>query len=161
MFRRILVPLDGSKLAECALAPALRLAEQFGSEVMLLRVVVPEDVQLAHPIPARTASNYFVSPAATGDPSEADWEAEAYLAELCERQAGSRVRFRAEVVAGTLPEVIVAAAEASAVDLIVMSTHGRSGLSRLIYGSVAEAVIRGAHRLVMIVPSAQQFTDIP
>jgi nucleotide-binding universal stress UspA family protein len=84
-----------------------------------------------------------------------------YLNEVRLRPACSGVRVRTDVIAGPPPEVIAAAAEARAVDLIVMWTHGRSGFSRLIYGSVAEAVIRGAHRLAMIVPVAQHVTGIP
>ena len=124
MFEKILVPLDGSELAEIALEPALRLAEKFNGEVILLRVAEPEEAL-----------------------------AEAYLGELCLNKARAGVRLQTEVAAGAPPQAIVEVADARQVDLIIMSTHGRSGLSRLIYGSVAEAVLRGAQRPVMIVPS--------
>jgi nucleotide-binding universal stress UspA family protein len=53
---------------------------------------------------------------------------------------------------GAPPELILDTAKAENVDLIVMSTHGRSGLNRLLYGSVAEAVLRGAHLPVLLIP---------
>ena len=56
------------------------------------------------------------------------------------------------MLSGTPPEVIVNFAREQSIDLIVMSTHGRSGFSRLIYGSVAEAVLRGAHLPIMLIP---------
>jgi nucleotide-binding universal stress UspA family protein len=159
MFDRILVPLDGSELAEQALEPALRLAHEFGSEVILLRVAVPDEMRAGLPI-LISKSNTLTQAATRGAP-QYQAQVDDYLNEVRLRPACSGVRVRTEVIAGPPPEVIVAAAEASAVDLIVMSTHGRSGFSRLIYGSVAEAVIRGAHRLVMIVPIAQHVTGIP
>jgi nucleotide-binding universal stress UspA family protein len=151
MFRRIMVPLDGSELAECALEPALGLARQFGSEVILLRVVVPEDARVG--LLPLASQLHTQGRAAIYDAPHELMEAEAYLNGVCLRQAGGGLLIRTEAIAGTPPEVIVAAAAAAEVDLIVMSTHGRSGFSRLIYGSVAEAVIRGAHRLVMVVPN--------
>lgn len=147
MFRTILVPLDGSPLAEQALGPACRIAEKFGSALLLLRVVPQERAAPALPLLAtRPAGD---QPAPTPRPIMD--EAEAYLTGLT--LPGSVRAVSTQVLAGAPPELIVATAEASDVDLIVMSTHGRTGLVRLLYGSVAEAVLRGAAVPVLLVPS--------
>jgi nucleotide-binding universal stress UspA family protein len=146
MFNKILVPLDGSALAEQALIPASRIAEQFGAELLLLRVVTPERALagLAH----LTARAEGQAASAARPLME---EAEAYLASLSLPAAG--LYTRALVLAGAPPELIIATAAEAGADLIVMSTHGRAGLLRLLYGSVAEAVLRGAAVPVLLVPS--------
>ena len=146
MFKSIIVPLDGSQLAEQALLPAVRLAERFGSELLLLRVVTPE---------RSLPSLAYLAPRAEGDPAAAGRslmdEAQAYLDSLRLPSAG--LRLRTQVLCGAPPELIIAAAAEGGADLIVMSTHGRAGLMRLLYGSVAEAVLRGASVPVLLVPS--------
>jgi nucleotide-binding universal stress UspA family protein len=147
MFRTILVPLDGSTLAEQALGPACRIAEKFGSALLLLRVVSQDRSTSTLPLLAPRLSSDAPAPA----PRPVMDEAEAYLTGLA---LPSSIRsVRTQVLAGAPPELIVATAEASDVDLIVMSTHGRTGLVRLLYGSVAEAVLRGASVPVLLVPS--------
>ena len=146
LLKRILVPLDGSELAEQALEPAFALAQKFGGEVMLLCVAaVPEEVMVGV-----TAMPYVPH---EGNLHYAQAKAEAYLRGIKSRWQQAGVPIRNQVISGTPPELIVAIAKEQAVDLIVMSTHGRSGLSRLVYGSVAEAVLRGAHLPVLIIPS--------
>jgi nucleotide-binding universal stress UspA family protein len=147
MFSKILVPLDGSQLAERALAPAFSIAKQFASEVVLLRVSVPEMASVG----LQAAAPYHYEPGHAGL-RQAEQEADAYLEGIKIRWLGSGVRTNAETLWGTPPEMIVAAANELGVDLVVMSTHGRSGVERLIYGSVAEAVIRGVHMPVLLVP---------
>jgi nucleotide-binding universal stress UspA family protein len=146
MFETILVPLDGSQLAEMALAPACRLAEKFGSQLILLRVVTPDSPPPPLPLPSMSSE-----PAALPAGRPLMEEAEAYLTGLKLPVLG--VPIRTQVLSGTPPELIVATAQEFGVDLIVMSTHGRSGLMRLLYGSVAEAVLRGAIVPVLLMPS--------
>lgn len=147
LFRKILVPLDGSDLAERALEAAFALARKFGSEVILLRVVVPDEILVSLPtLLPPAAARYQTKPLHHTE------EAEAYLFGVKVRWSASGVRVRTEVLAGTPPQMIVTFAQEHRVDLIVMSTHGRSGFSRLIYGSVAEAVLRGAHLPVLLTP---------
>ena len=146
MFEKILVTLDGSPVAEKALEPALTLAQAFESEVVLLRVVMVEEVAVA----AGMGVAYFDLHEALE--KHAREEAEAYLkgVEAHWRNTGARVR--SEVVAGAPAEKIVETAKHLGVGMIVMSTHGRAGLSRLIYGSVAEAVLRAAVAPVTLIP---------
>jgi nucleotide-binding universal stress UspA family protein len=133
---RILIPLDGSTLAESALTPAMELAGPAGATLLLVRAAE------AHVVPA-------------ADPVEAQVkvvrEAEAYLesvAERLRRQGAHAVE--PSVWYGPAPASIVDAARLRAADLIVMTTHGRSGLGRLIVGSVAESVLRGTTTPILL-----------
>jgi nucleotide-binding universal stress UspA family protein len=126
---RILVPLDGSALAESALEQAAELAAQNGATLVLLRAAE------AHTFPG-------------ADPTEAQVqvvrEAEEYLAAVADRlRRDGRSKVETGVWYGSPAAAIVEAARLRRADLIVMSTHGRSGLGRLILGSVAESVLRG------------------
>ncbi len=127
-FRRILVPLDGSGLAEAALARAVSLAGDDGI-VMLLRAAE------AHTIPGADPTDAQV---------EVVREAEEYLAGIAARleQPGGK-KVETSVWYGPAASSIVESARVRKADLIVMTTHGRSGLGRLILGSVAESVLRG------------------
>jgi len=146
MFAKILVPLDGSALAERALKLAFAIAKKFKSEILLLRVAASEEVVVS--LPALTPHAYRLHNA-----GECQGEADVYLHSLQTRWLESGVPVYTEVLRGAPPEMIVAVANEQQVDLIVMSTHGRSGFDRLIYGSVAEAVMRGAHVPVLMVPN--------
>jgi nucleotide-binding universal stress UspA family protein len=138
---KILVPLDGSALAESAIAKAMDLAGA-ESTFMLLRAAE------AHTLPGV-------------DPTEAQVEvvreAEEYLASVATRLREQGVTsVETSVWYGPAPSAIVEAARLRKADLIVMSTHGRSGLGRLILGSVAESVLRGATTPILLlrVPGA-------
>jgi nucleotide-binding universal stress UspA family protein len=146
MFKHILIPLDGSLLAEQALAPASRIAEKFSARLLLLRVVTGD-----RPLPGFPYLAARPSSAPASAPHPLFEEAEAYLSGL--RLPNPLIAMRSRVLAGAPPELIIATAAEEQVDLIVMSTHGRAGLTRLLYGSVAEAVLRGATVPVMMVPS--------
>ena len=139
--RKILIPLDGSALAESAIATATEVAGQ-DTTFMLLRAAE------AHTLPG-------------ADPTEAQVaivrEAEGYLAGIAARLKGQGVeRVETSVWYGPAESAIVEAARLRKADLIVMSTHGRSGLGRLILGSVAESVLRGTTTPILLLrePSA-------
>jgi nucleotide-binding universal stress UspA family protein len=142
MFERILVPLDGSLFAEAALEPAFAVAEQFGAEVVLLRAVPLEELEYS-------VGLYALSGSLERQERQA---ALAYLHHVRATRKGCGLVIRLAVALGPAPSAIIAAAKRRAVSLIVMSTHGRSGLRRLFYGSVAEAVLRVAEMPVMVVP---------
>jgi nucleotide-binding universal stress UspA family protein len=144
MFKKILVTLDGSELAERALQPAFEIAEKFGGEVTLLRVPV--------------AQQYVTMPSGTGviipeQFAERDREeSESYLRAIKTHWLPHAPAIHTQAIAGSPADVILDVAGAEQSDLIVMSTHGRSGLSRLLYGSVAESVLRGARVPVLLIP---------
>lgn len=135
--KRILVPLDGSLLAEAVLPIAEEWAKEEEAEVVLLRAV------RAHHVPGRDDVDAE---------TEAVAEGETYLkgiAERLERRGLKQVRW---VVWYSEPaEAIIHAVGVYGVDLIAMATHGRSGLSRLLLGSVAEAVVRAAPVPVLMI----------
>jgi nucleotide-binding universal stress UspA family protein len=135
---RILVPLDGSPLGEAALAPAVSLAGA-GTTVMLLRAAEAHTLLGTDPTDAQV---------------EVVHEAEEYLAEVAARLKRQGVKnVQTSVWYGPAAAAIVDAARLRKADLIVMSTHGRSGLGRLILGSVAESVLRGTMTPIMLLRS--------
>lgn len=147
---RLLVPLDGSMLAETAMWTALDLADKRGATITLLRVAVA--------YPALSADMSEVAEAEM----MAIREAEEYLASAV-RHLSSRGfdRVETQVRYGQAATAIVEAAKAQKADMIVLSTHGRSGLSRFIIGSVAESVLRATTIPVLIVRTERAPVDIP
>lgn len=138
----LLVPLDGSELAEAALAKATELAAKIPeSKLLLLRAAE------AHTFPG-------VDP--TEEQVRVVTEAEQYLDGVAKRIRGEGVSdVQTSMWYGSPADSILEAARFYKVDLIVMSTHGRSGLGRLILGSVAESVIRGTTTPILLVRRAE------
>jgi nucleotide-binding universal stress UspA family protein len=126
---KIMVPLDGSELAESALPDAFDLATRDGGLVLLVRATE------AHVLPGCDPTLAQVDAVA---------EAEKYLAELQARleRRGHR-NVKTHVWYGPPAASLIEATRIYKPDLIVMTTHGRSGVGRLIFGSVAESVLRG------------------
>jgi nucleotide-binding universal stress UspA family protein len=143
---KILVPLDGSELAERALAPALALAKAVGSDVLLLRVVPAREAIPEYMIPAGE-SGYILD--SVNEQEQA--EAEAYLQGIYNAHDSRRLFFDVKGADGDVADTIVSYAESNHVDLIVISSHGRSGIGRWLHGSVAEKVLRGANCATMII----------
>jgi nucleotide-binding universal stress UspA family protein len=148
-YKHILVPLDMSKLAELALPEALTLARLNQAELTLLHVITPSQLMIA------TYPN--------GSALLADQLAEAqrqvgldYLAEVRGPLLGEGVIVHTALETGLPADAIIDYAQSHQVDLIVMSTHGRSGLKRWVYGSVAGKVLRGAHVPVVLVRAHQE-----
>jgi nucleotide-binding universal stress UspA family protein len=145
MYKKILVPLDGSDLAEAALPHARTLAQCYDAEIVLLRVPVPHLRE--HP---PTMGQLF--PDAIAQQEEL---VQQHIQDYLERAAGPfhecGVRVNIEMRAGHVADAILDVADEGGVDLIVMSTHGRSGLSRWLIGSVANKVVHGAKVPVLLV----------
>lgn len=158
MHDRILLPLDGSKLAEAVEPHAMAIAKKFESEVILLQVVTPASAPLAGMAPAR------LMPAATAqigvEAARAELEAEMkeaaqYLSSVAQRFEAD-VAVRTHVAEGVTAKMILQSARDADVSMICMSTYGRSGLGRTIFGSVADAVLRNSHLpLLLIRPQPQ------
>ena len=140
-YRRVLIPLDGSPLAEGIIPFLLGIAGPLDMEIVLLRVVTP----LMPPSDAGAPRIILEDLAAR------TVEARDYLAAIAADLMRRGVRVQTRVRFGTPVREILAAARDSAVDLIAMTTHGRSGLNRLVFGSVAEAVVRVAESPVLLV----------
>jgi nucleotide-binding universal stress UspA family protein len=142
MYERVLIPLDGSELAEAILPFAEQVAGPLDAEVVLLRVVEPPS-----PI-AGLGANGVIGPDAL---FLRQLEAKRYLEAVADRLAARGVRARAVLGLGTPASEIVETAKAERADLIAMTTHGRTGLRRAIFGSVAAAVLRDAAIPVLVI----------
>jgi len=138
MYKRILVPLDGSPHSEQAFAAALNLAHMSGAEVTLLTVVLAyRDAHVAN------------VPKLAGQTRR---RAEAYLAPFVQRGKERGCSVAARVGHGDPAEEIVAAADDIDADVVVMSTHGIGASGRHALGSVAMKVLEKAGRPVLMVP---------
>jgi nucleotide-binding universal stress UspA family protein len=134
---KILVPLDGSRLAEAALPPALELLKDDPASTLVLVRAAEAGTLGADPVEAQVTVVR---------------EAEAYLDSVTERLARQGfTRVRTSVWYGPPATAIAEAAQIGHVDLIVMSTHGRSGLGRFILGSIAESVVRATRTPILLV----------
>lgn len=146
MFNKILVPLDGSSLSEQALPIAVKLARVSQGELLLLRMPVFE----TSPVPALGGYG-AVWPEQSIEHSRA--EARDYL-KIQQRQIDAPdIKIRMLIVEGDVAGAILDIAKDEQVDLIVMSTHGYSGVTRWVMGSVTERVLSNAPCPVYVVRS--------
>lgn len=149
MFKKILVPLDGSKLAENALSPAEELAKQSNAEVVLF-----------HAISHVTIYTDVEQPAGICTVCDADEKQKAvverYLSKLTGQLNSKGVRASWVTSMGErVPSQIIEYAKENDISLIVMSTCGISGYSRGVLGSVAEKVIKGGAEIAILLTSPQ------
>jgi nucleotide-binding universal stress UspA family protein len=145
MYQKILVPLDGSELAECVL-PHVEAIAKGCAPATITFVRVAEPVQ----VPVGEGSNFAAE----------DWRrieaehratAENYLKQLVSRIKYDGVSLGSEVLIGKAAESIADYAAKNEVDLIITATHGRSGVSRWVLGSVADRVLRSSCVPVLMV----------
>ena len=159
MYGKILVPLDGSKLAEVVLPYVQELAQRFDSEVTLIQVIAPLSKLVAGTMPAGlepTGAAAAVGVEAASEALKAEREdARSYLEKVVGRLKAQKIKVRAEILEGVAGDAIVEYAHGHAMDLIAMSTHGRSGLLRLVFGSAADQVLRQAGTPVLLVRSRE------
>lgn len=149
MYQRILVPIDGSDTAERALREAIKLADG-KAQLRLLHVV--EEV---YPLDAEGYA--FIDYGALRDVARSSGERLLAKAGGTARQAGAAVETSLlEAEGDRVANVIDTEARNWPADLIVIGSHGRSGFSRLLFGSVAEGVVRGASVPVLLVRGAEQ-----
>ncbi|HEY7339565.1 MAG TPA: universal stress protein [Ktedonobacterales bacterium] len=143
---QVIVTLDGSALAEKALPTALRLARHYDRPLLLLRIVPPVRIIAAGPETYPLVRDSYESEVR---------EATDYLAALRERlERTESVQVQTMFHQGVPAEVILGLAETKPGSILVMSTHGRTGLARLVLGSVTLAVARKSRIPLMIVPTA-------
>lgn len=138
MYRSVLVAVDGSETAEAILPFVLKIAGPLDLDVHLLRVNPPGSDAVLDA--ARMVS-------------------EVYLAQLAREIETTGLRVKTTVREGAPAEQILAMAREEALDLIAMTTHGRSGPSRLLFGSVAEGVLREAGVPVILMKQTERDLD--
>jgi nucleotide-binding universal stress UspA family protein len=166
MYRRILVPLDGSEMSEAALRVAGDLAEGTATEVILLTVAEPQHAVIAwamesqQPLQAMgmvvPAAVETLTPRRTIQTKGQAFdrvrnELDAYLADRAKRLLPAGVEVERRVRFGDPIREIVDCAQEEGVDVIAMSTHGRTGPSRVLFGSVAGGVLRRGVKPVLMV----------
>jgi nucleotide-binding universal stress UspA family protein len=141
MYQKIMVPLDGSKLAECVLPHVEKIATACGTEQIIL-VSVTERItgyrvieDYSQPLEERLA------PEAVGKKEK---QAQRYLNKIAKTLEAKGVKVLTEVLLGNPAEEIAIYAETKGCDLIIMASHGRSGPSRWAHGSVADKVFRAS-----------------
>jgi nucleotide-binding universal stress UspA family protein len=143
MYQRILVPVDGSETSRTALQEAIKFAQQAGARLKLVHVI--EDARIFD-------AEGMVDYATLRDIAKRSGEQVLQRAQTMTQQAGISTETALLESGGDRNEnVIVAEAKQWLADLIVIGTHGRSGVSRLLFGSVAEGVVRGATVPVLLI----------
>ena len=149
MYNKILAPVDGSTLSECSLDHVRAVATGCSvPEVVLLRVIEP-------------LSSYAVSALAQAGGNLIEQaenvnkaEAQAYISEMVKKLNKEGIAAKGETIYGKAADEILGYAEKNKVDLIIMSTHGKSGISRWAFGSVADRVVRHSRAPVLTVAPA-------
>jgi nucleotide-binding universal stress UspA family protein len=141
MYKKILVPLDGSALAEAVLPHAQALAKSEGAEIVLLRVAVTPDESLFSRNPAL----------ATNIVKEMEEETDAYMKAEVTKLKDEGVKVSGITRDGLVPDTILTVAEETHADVIAMSTHGRTGVQRWLIGSVADRVVHYSPIPVMLI----------
>lgn len=151
MYRQILIALDGSELAESILPYVEPLAERFGARLIVVRATLsPATVVAAEaPLGVDPAGGAMIDPTPI---LEADREdSAAYLSGLAQRLTRAGHAVDQELPEGPAAEAILELAQSRSIDLIAMTTHGRGGLGRVVFGSVADAVLRHAPCPMLVV----------
>ena len=142
MTKRILVPLDGSVFSETVLPHVLSLAGGLDAEIVLLHVI------------AKPAREFDSQPSPLKPPvglRKEQEEAREYIKEVCSRLERQCARVTYLLREGEVAETILEAAGVMQVDMIAMSTHGRTGLLHLLLGSVAEQIVHRSPILVSLI----------
>ncbi len=143
MYKKILVPLDGSTRAERILPHVEELAAKFGSQLVLLQIVEPIVLMAA---PTDMGAYY--------DPTEIERlteEATTYLQGVQAALQTKGIQAEAIIDNGTVVTAILEEAARKEVDLIAMASHGRSGLARAFFGSVATGVLNEANQPLLLI----------
>lgn len=141
MYRTILVPLDGSTLAEAALPHAMQLAKTFKAELILLRVAVL-------PILPEVDTDAIYQ--------SLESESEAYLSDVLDRMRTDDLRIRKIVSTGKAAEAIIEQALQNRVSVVAMATHGHSGVGQWPLGSVAERVLHSMQVPVLLIRTSPE-----
>jgi nucleotide-binding universal stress UspA family protein len=147
MYKTILVPLDGSERAEAILPHVEPLARSFGSRVIFLQVVEPP----------RIAGYEGFDPHAYQQELEyLDKQAQSYLQKVTGRFEEKGLKTESRATQGSVVSTILETAEDLDAQLIAMASHGRGGLARVFYGSVAAGVLQRIDRPILVIRSRQE-----
>ena len=147
MFKKIMVPLDGSELAECVLPYVQTMAEARGVQtVVFARVVEPFSLT-----PVRGETGWLTEEEIEQLDAKSRAVAESYLDKMVNGIDYGKVSVQKQILVGKAAECLAEYALKNDVDLIIVATHGRSGVSRWVWGSVADKLLRSTHTPVLMV----------
>jgi nucleotide-binding universal stress UspA family protein len=151
MYKKIMVPLDGSELAECVLPHVDGFVTGCQVDtIIFVRVIEP----IHYPMVSSTASPQFIENMKENtkmmEEQEKSFAAE-YLKGVINRFKQGGIKYKAEVLVGNVAAKLVDYVEANEIDLVLIATHGRSGISRWVRGSIADRVLRSSHAPVLMV----------
>lgn len=143
MYKTILVPLDGSARAEAILPHVEALAHTMAAKLILVRIIEPSEVGIS----TRDAGSPFV----TSQLEERSEQAQCYLQRLQIAFQVQQIETKVLVEQGSTVAKLLEVAANEQVDLIAMASHGRTGLGRVFYGSVAAGVLNRADRPLLLI----------
>jgi nucleotide-binding universal stress UspA family protein len=148
MYKKILVPLDGSPIAECVIPHIEAIAKPCGSQVELISIVEPVEIPTRGQIAVSDDDLKKIN-------NEAKKETHKYLDSILERLNRSGIKATHIILMGKPAESITEYATDNNIDLLIMATHGRSGLTKLFWGSIAEKVLRSINIPVLLVKATE------
>ena len=147
MYKKILVPLDGSERAEAILPHVKNLAHSFKAKVIFFIVIEPrhfiEHDEISYASTYEEKRNHQIK------------ETESYLASILEHFREEGIKVQTLIGDGPVVKEILDAAESESADLLAMASHGRSGLSRTFYGSISAGVLQRIDRPLLLIRSRQ------
>lgn len=147
MYKKIMVPLDGSKLAECVL-PHVETVVRGANNPDLVFVQAVEPIAIPYGREVSEVTSIDKLKALEGHHRV---DAEKYLNEIGARFENSGAKIRLEVINGKAAEALADYANKNKVDLVILASHGRSGMGRLVWGSVADRLLHSINAPVLIV----------
>jgi len=143
MYKKVLVPLDGSELAECALPHVMNLAKGgMVEEVTLLKVI---EIPLLHAIEGQRVID------AEGVKKSLLNEAHKYITDLRDKLSSEGLQVKTETIEGRAADSIINYSKENSIDLIVIATHGYSGMKKLMFGSAALRILHDAHAPILMI----------
>lgn len=144
MYKKILIPVDGSTRAERILPHVRELATKFDSELCAVQVIVPQYRM------ASLDSPYYMQ-VLVEELEQIESEAKSYLEQLKNRLRADGLNVRTHIAHGPVVESLLQIAKDEDVDLIALSSHGRTGLSRVYYGSIASGILHRSDRPLLLI----------
>ena len=161
MYKKIMVPLDGSDLAECVLPHVEKfITSKQVKIVVFLRVVEPESTRFDDTavLSGKTRDRIIEGARLIEERRKSD--AAAYLGDVASRMKNNGVEIETEVLVGRVADSLADYTETNDIDLIIIATHGRSGISRWVRGSVADRVLRFSRIPVLIVHAEKETQEV-
>ena len=152
MYKKIMVPLDGSELAECVFLHIEGfIASRQVNTIVFVRVLEPDPMTFHGSYVTNEVDLEKIESYTKKSKEKRKSTAEEYLKQVVNRLKRNGVKFQTEVLVGKVADRLVAYIEANDFDLILIATHGRSGVSRWVRGSVADRILHASHIPILMV----------